>query len=100
MTYRYDPDKMTQWQRILYHLANGQRLTRQDAMLNHRIANITARIAELRQKGITIVSVWKEHPATGQRYVAYVLSKGQRVILIELGVLHQRDNTYYPAASI
>ena len=49
----------SQQERIIKHLMRGRKLTRAQAMEQLGIANVTARISELRQAGYDIADTWK-----------------------------------------
>ena len=49
----------SQQERIIKHLMRGRKLTRAQAMEQLGIANVTARISELRQAGHNILDTWK-----------------------------------------
>lgn len=49
----------SQHKRILSHLKRGRKLTRAQAMDTLGIANVTARISELRQDGYKIEDTWE-----------------------------------------
>ena len=49
----------SQQQRIVSHLEKGRKLTRAQAMNDLGIANVTARITELRQAGVPIEGYWR-----------------------------------------
>jgi len=66
---------MTQIEIILNHLKKTKSITQREALIDYSIQSLTKRISELRQMGYNIVSTFKRHPTTGQRYARYVLSK-------------------------
>lgn len=62
---------MTQNQTLLRHFKKAKRITQRQAMADYSIQSLTKRISELRNLGYDIMSNWKKHPVTGQRYVEY-----------------------------
>lgn len=66
---------MTQNQMLLKHLTRAGSITQREAILDYSIQSLTKRIQELRDEGHDIVSNWKRHPITKQRYVRYELVK-------------------------
>jgi|TARA_R110000803_G_scaffold194449_1_gene257551 hypothetical protein len=65
--------KQTQHAKILQHLKKTSGITVREAMVEYSIPCLTKRIQELRALGWAIVSTWKRHPITGQRYTRYTL---------------------------
>jgi hypothetical protein len=63
----------TQQSNIMKHLRTTGSITVREAMIEYHISSLTKRIHELRCLGIDIMSVTKNHPVTGQRYVRYTL---------------------------
>jgi len=102
----------TQTQKVLHHLANSSSgLTRQDAMVNLGVANVTARISDLdnlmywtryMDDAVGLVAREKHtHPATGAKYMRYYLTTAQRDQLIEEGYLVRGvDGVLYPTAKV
>lgn len=66
---------MTQIDIILRHLKKAKSITQREALIDYSIQSLTKRISELRQMGYNIVSTFKKHPTTGQRYARYTLAK-------------------------
>ena len=64
---------MTQRERVLNVLKSGRTLTAAEALSRYGIANLRARIDELRQEGVRINSV-PYVKKTGARAVKYVLA--------------------------
>ncbi|MBU4567017.1 MAG: hypothetical protein KKE29_20060 [Proteobacteria bacterium] len=102
-------------QKLLFHMANSKSgITRQDAMVNLGIANVTARISDLDNmmfwsrlgygQGTVIGQVGRTkltHPATGQTYMRYRLSAEQRNKLVAEGFLVKGvDGVYYPTNKV
>jgi hypothetical protein len=65
---------MTQQELILNHLRKTGSITQREAMIDYSIQSLTKRISELRDLGHNIVSVFRKHPTTGQRYARYTLA--------------------------
>lgn len=65
---------MTQNHIIMKHLLKAGSITVREAMVEYSIQSLTKRVQELREDGLEIVSVVKNHPVTGQRYVRYHLA--------------------------
>ena len=49
----------SQQDKIIKHMKRGRKLTRAQAMSDLGIANVTARISELRQAGYPVSDYWK-----------------------------------------
>ena len=64
---------MTQNQLILKHLKKTGSITQREAIVDYSIQSLTKRISELREAGHNIISHFKYHPITGQRYARYEL---------------------------
>ena len=64
---------MTQLKKLLRHFAQGRTITRVEAIVEHRIFNLTARIDELRQDGFDI-STRIKRDANGTRYAEYAMA--------------------------
>lgn len=63
----------SQHDKILKHLRKAGSITVREALVEYSISSLTKRIQELRGRGYNIVSEWKSHPVTGQRYTRYKL---------------------------
>ena len=63
----------TQHSKIMNHLRTTGSITVREAMIEYHVSSLTKRIHELREQGINILSVTKNHPVTGQKYVRYTL---------------------------
>lgn len=63
----------SQQDKILKHLRKAGSITVREALVEYSISSLTKRIQELRGRGHNIVSEWKSHPVTGQRYTRYKL---------------------------
>lgn len=93
---------MNQNEKIMKHLANSGHLTRQDAMVNLGVMNVTARVEEIRHHLATradasyLVTEMTKHPSTGQTYARYSLPKEERAWLRKKGWLELRGGVYYP----
>ena len=73
---------MSQNDMILNHLKRTGSITLREAMLDYSVQCLTKRIQELRERGVEILTQFKYHPTTGQRYARYVLKKApKRVVL-------------------
>lgn len=64
----------TQHKLILKHLETVGSITVREAMIEYSIPSLTKRISELRDLGYNIISVFKKHKLTGQRYVRYYMA--------------------------
>ena len=56
---------------IVHHFRRSGRITQSQAIMDYSIQSLTKRISELRDSGLLVESVPKNHPVTGQRYVEY-----------------------------
>ena len=65
--------KQSQADKILTHLQRDKSITMREALMDYSVQCLTKRIQELRQRGFKILTVFKHHPTTGQRYARYVL---------------------------
>lgn len=63
----------TQLELIVNHLKANGSITQREAFLDYGVQSLTRRITDLRSKGHNIVSEWREHPTTGQRYTRYYM---------------------------
>jgi hypothetical protein len=86
---------MTQNEKILKHLMNNGPLTRVTAMFHLRIMNLTARITELRDKGIDIKMRMVEG-ADGSKYGEYYLDNWAKRSLILRRKVDWRGGEYVP----
>lgn len=68
---------MTQDEIVLEHLNQRGSITSFEAMMDHRIVYLPARIFYLRAKGHDIESVRKMNKLTKKRYVRYYLRRGK-----------------------
>ena len=66
---------MTQLDIIRKHLQKTKSITQREALLDYSIQSLTKRISELREQGMNIVTQFKKHPTTGQRYARYSLCR-------------------------
>ena len=71
--------KISQHKKILTHLEKTSGITVREAMAEYSIPSLTKRIQELRGQGYNIISTWKRHPITGQRYTRYTLLEKSEV---------------------
>lgn len=62
---------MTQNDLILQHMRKNGSISQREAMLDYSIQSLTRRIADLREAGWDIVTEYKTHPVTKQRYARY-----------------------------
>ena len=60
---------------VLNHIRKCGSITQREAIMDHSIQSLTRRITELRDAGFDIVSEWKHHKITHQRYMRYTLNK-------------------------
>jgi len=65
---------MTQLSILKKHLMTTKSITQREAMVDHSIQSLTKCISELRKLGMDIITVYKYHPITGQRYARYTLA--------------------------
>jgi hypothetical protein len=65
--------RLSQNDTVLNHLANGGTLSRLEALFSFRIQNITARVCDLRDRGINISTRIKRDPQ-GAEYAEYYLT--------------------------
>ena len=70
----------SQHDKILKHLRKAGSITVREALVEYSISSLTKRIQELRGRGYNIVSEWKNHPVTGQRYTRYKFDSPQGVL--------------------
>ena len=66
---------MTQLEMIANHFRNAKSISQREALIDYSIQSLTKRISELRDMGFNIITQFKKHPVTGQRYARYVLKK-------------------------
>lgn len=59
---------------VLRHLEKAGRITSREALLDHSVQSLTARIAELRRLGFMVSRKFRQHPVSGQRYAVYRLA--------------------------
>lgn len=69
---------MSQNQMILDHLQRTGSITLREALMDYSIQCLTKRIQELREAGHDIVTHFKNHPTTNQRYARYVLNRNNK----------------------
>jgi len=67
---------MTQNEIILQHFKKAKSISQREALVDYSIQSLTKRISELKAMGYNIMTQFKKHPVTGQRYARYVLTKG------------------------
>ena len=66
---------MTQNDILIAHFKKAKSISQREALVDYSIQSLTKRISELRDMGYNIVTYYKMHPITGQRYARYVLKK-------------------------
>lgn len=66
---------MTQLEMIANHFRTTKSISQREALIDYSIQSLTKRISELRDMGFNIITQFKKHPVTGQRYARYVLKK-------------------------
>ena len=66
---------MTQTDIILNHLKKTKSITQREALIDYSVQSLTKQISNLRKMGFNIISTFKKHPTTGQRYARYTLAK-------------------------
>jgi len=71
--------KPSQEKLILAHLRKTSGITVREAMVEYSVNSLTKQISRLRNKGHTIISTWRRHPITGQRYTRYTLLEESEV---------------------
>lgn len=76
----------SQHDKILKHLRKAGSITVREALVEYSISSLTKRIQELRERGHDIVSEWKSHPVTGQRYTRYKLRSSDATAKLGGGV--------------
>lgn len=66
---------MTQNQELLKHLLAGRSITQRDAMqfLTTSIAALPRRIADIKEMGYPIVTVYEKNKFSGRRYARYMI---------------------------
>ena len=69
---------MNQNQMILDHLNRTGSITLREALMDYSVQCLTKRIQELREAGHNIVTHFKNHPTTNQRYARYVLNRNNK----------------------
>lgn len=69
---------MSQNQLILDHLHRTGSITLREALMDYSVQCLTKRIQELREAGHDIVTHFKNHPTTNQRYARYVLNRNNK----------------------
>lgn len=71
-------ERLTDQQRRVYdYLCTGKGLSNLLALTNLAIGSLSTRIAELRKKGLEIVSEHRINPVNSRRYVVYRLTPAQ-----------------------
>ena len=60
---------------VLNHIRKAGSITVREAMMDHSVQSLPRRITELRDNGFDVISTWKHHPITGQRYTRYTLHR-------------------------
>jgi hypothetical protein len=71
--------KMSQDKLILSHLRKASSITVREAMVEYSVNSLTKQISRLRSRGHNIISTWRRHPITGQRYTRYTLLEESEV---------------------
>lgn len=66
---------MSQNKLILDHMQRTGSITLREALMDYSVQCLTKRIQELRDAGHDIVTHFKYHPTTNQRYARYVLQR-------------------------
>lgn len=66
---------MTQLETIANHFRTAKSISQREALIDYSIQSLTKRISELRDMGFDIITQFKKHPVTGQRYARYVLNR-------------------------
>jgi|VirMetMinimDraft_7_1064189.scaffolds.fasta_scaffold12057_7 hypothetical protein len=69
---------MSQNQLILDHMKRTGSITLREALMDYSVQCLTKRIQELRDAGHDIVTHFKNHPTTNQRYARYVLNRNTK----------------------
>jgi hypothetical protein len=69
---------MSQNQLILDHLQRTGSITLREALMDYSVQCLTKRIQELREAGHDIVTHFKNHPTTNQRYARYILNRNNK----------------------
>lgn len=62
---------MTQTDILKHHLKKTGSISQREALADYSIQSLTKRISELRSMGMKIITEYKKHPITGQRYARY-----------------------------
>lgn len=65
--------KLSQNEVILNHLINGGTLSRLEALFSYHIQNVTARVRDLRMRGIPVITTIKVDPQ-GAEYAEYSIT--------------------------
>jgi len=71
--------KTSQDKLILAHLRKASSITVREAMVEYSVNSLTKQISRLRSRGHNIISTWRSHPFTGQRYTRYTLLEESEV---------------------
>jgi hypothetical protein len=66
---------MSQNKLILDHMKRTGSITLREALMDYSVQCLTKRIQELREAGHDIVTHFKYHPTTNQRYARYVMNR-------------------------
>lgn len=69
---------MSQNQLILDHMQRTGSITLREALMDYSVQCLTKRIQELREAGHDIVTHFKHHPTTNQRYARYVMNRNTK----------------------
>lgn len=60
---------------VYKHIKSAGSITQREALLDHSVQSLTRRITEIRKQCIPIISEFKYHPITGQRYARYSIGR-------------------------
>lgn len=88
-------DKLTpQLRKILAHVERAGHITARAALIDHGIAALPRRIADLKELGYKIRKEFTTNPATGQKYMRYFITKGLKFKVGDLvGVTHASEKS-------
>lgn len=64
---------MTQADIVLKHIKMNGSISSYEAIMDHGITRLAARIHDLKQRGLEFITVTRKNKATGKRYARYVL---------------------------
>jgi hypothetical protein len=71
---------MRQTEQVLKHLKITGSISNREALLDHAIASLSKVISTLRADGYIILSTWRSHPITRNRYKRYWVTDKNNIV--------------------